>query len=368
MKDFYSFDEFSIPLWVKALFWGFYMVVFVYAVWKLLIKAPRNKREVEVNYLIVLYFAAYAVFYCVNPDYFSYRAWLYGLDFTYWNKEVVYVDIILICRSLPVTYPYEVFRLIVWGGAVLLAYHTFRMYKEMALPGLVFLFLFVFHSSTFSYARASLAMAVYFFGISVHLCLKDPSLRIWGIIAAIFSFFLHREMLVGIAVLPCILIPFERKHMTRLSIIWLIIAVATITYFKSNFQIFDAMFDNDDISSKIESYNETAQGSFRLSTLVNYLKYFFPFYVITKCILKRTPPMPILGMYRITYAVIMSSAAFMIVFGLRSVYTYRVLYITMIPLTLLVGYCYCNGYFTKKQILILFILALLSNSTRFINA
>ena len=87
MKDFYSFDELSIPLWIKALFWGLYMVIFVYTVWKTILAKHKDKQNMEVSKLFVLYFALYAVFYCVNPDYFSYRNWMSGLDITIWEKE-----------------------------------------------------------------------------------------------------------------------------------------------------------------------------------------------------------------------------------------------------------------------------------------
>ena len=58
MKYIYSFDEYSIPMSVKVLFWGLYMVVFVYAVWKMLLMAPKDTRKVEVGKWIVLFFAA----------------------------------------------------------------------------------------------------------------------------------------------------------------------------------------------------------------------------------------------------------------------------------------------------------------------
>ena len=62
MKDFYSFDEFSMPIEIKVLFWGFYMVMFLYVVKKMLFSTPIKKRHLKVSSLIVLYFTVYAVF------------------------------------------------------------------------------------------------------------------------------------------------------------------------------------------------------------------------------------------------------------------------------------------------------------------
>lgn len=369
MKDFYSFDEFSIPMSVRFLFWGLYMVVFVYAVWKTMLSAPKDRRYMEVSKLFILFFAAYAVFYCINPDYFRYRDWIYGRDFDLWNKEVFYVYVVMLCRILPFNYPFEVFRFIVWGGAVLIAYLTFRKYREMSAPCLTLLLLFVFYSNTFCYARASLGMAVYFFGVALILHSCKLAIRLLGIGVALSSILFHQEMLIGIALLPSLLIPFERKEFTFLSVLLLIAAAITISYVNSHLEIFDSMFDNDDLSSKINEFNDDEQGVFRLSTLVKYLNFFYPLYLITKCFWKKKQvPTTIGGMYRVSYSIIMASVAFMIVFGLRSVFVYRVLYISMIPLSLLVGYCYCNGYFKDRHIAIMLFLALLSNSIRIINA
>ena len=98
MKDFYSFDEFSIPLWVITLFWSLYMIVFVYAVWKTLLSTTRYKKQTVVTALFGVFFTLYVVFYCVNPDYFRYRNWLYSFDFSIWAKEKFYFYVILFCR------------------------------------------------------------------------------------------------------------------------------------------------------------------------------------------------------------------------------------------------------------------------------
>lgn len=365
MQYFYNFDEYSIPYRVKVLFWGFYMVVFVYAVWKTLLSTPKRKKDITC--LFGVFFALYAMFYCINPDYFRYRDWIYEREFDFWEKEQFYVYTIFFCRLLPFDYPYEVFRFIVWGGAVFIAYHSFRMYRDVLLPGLVLLLLFVFFCGYFSYGRASLAMAVYFFGITLYLCYKFPW-RIMGIVMAILSYFLHHEMIVAIALLPCLFIPFEKKKMVHLSIIGLIVLIIALSYLTSYMEYLDSIIGNEDISTKIEDFSEQEQGAFRLSTLIKYLNFFYPFYLITKFFWERNVHHSVTGMYRITYGILMVSVAFMIVAGARSVFCYRIMYIAMIPLALLIGYGYCERYFKMKHFLIMMLIALLSNSVRFINA
>ena len=153
-----------------------------------------------------------------------------------------------------------------------------------------------------------------------------------------------------------------------MSVLSLIVTIIALSYLNTYMQFLDSMFDNDEFTSKIENYNEKGQGSFRLSTLIKYLNFFYPFYLITKYFWKKKEPHSLIGMYRVTYGILMVSVAFMVVAGSRSVFSYRVMYISMIPLALLTTYCYCHRYFTKKQFLAMLILALLSNSIRFINA
>lgn len=369
MKLVYNFDGESIPAWVQLLFWLLYMVIFVYAFKKTVLSWNRNKRYNDITWLFIVYFILYAIFYCVNDDYFQYRYWLYGFDFSYWGKEMFYVYAILFSRRLPFEYQFEVFRLIVWGGAFSIAYYIYRMYRGLLLPGLTLLLLFVFYSSAFCYGRASLAMAVYFLGIALYLGLgnKGVFLKILGVVIAIFSYSFHHEMLVGIALLPCLFIKFEKRSMSYFSLLGLVIAMIALTYLSSYAQYLDSLFDNDELSSKVENFAEKEQGAFRLSTLIKYLDYFYPFFLITKHFWNRKVPYFIAGMYRITYGILMVSFAFMVVLGSRSVFSYRIMYITMIPLALLISYGYYNKFFTKNQFLIMMLFALLTNSIRFIN-
>ncbi len=368
MNNFYSFDEYSIPLWIKALFWGLYMVVFVYAVWKLLLAAPQNKRHVNASYLILLYFTAYAVFYCVNSDYFRYREWLNVPAFVNWQKEQVYTYIIMFCRSLPTRHSFELFRLIVWGGGLLLVFCTTQMGRRFLNPELVLMFLFVFFCGHFSYARVSLAMAVFFMGVGICMWVKHPLAKILGVGVAMCSYFFHHELIVGVALLPCMLLPFERKRAKKYSLILFAVIVAGIIYINSNLALLEDIFGNDEMADKIEYFNEKEQGAFRMSTFINYLNIFYPFFLITMSFHKhKCRRKAVAGMYRITFVLLMVTLAFFIVSGERSIYAYRVLYIMIIPLSIMIAYCYNQGFFKNYQLAIMFFLALLTNSVRLIN-
>ena len=366
MKLVFNFKGDAIPMWVQLLFWLLYLVVFVYAIKKTAISWDKDKRYRNVSWVFAIFFVLYAIFYCINDDYFSYRDWIYGRNFNFWGKEQFYAYIILFCRSLHFDYPYELFRLIVWGGAVFLSYQTYRLYRR--LPGLALLLLFVFFAGTFCYARASLAMAVYFFGVALFLRRREKYLKTLGIAIALSSYLFHHEMIICIALLPCLFIPFEKKEFSYITLFLLLGAIVAVSFASSNLKFFDQMMDND-ITSKIEQMNQKGQGVLRLSTLIKYLNFFFPFCLITLALWKRKRlPRSIAGMYRITCGILVMSVAFMAVFGLRDVYAYRIMYISMIPMVLLITYGYRRRLIPKGQLLIMLAIALLSNSIRFINS
>lgn len=369
MKNFYSFDELTIPLEVKALFGGLYMVIVVYAVIKTLLAAPRNKRYVGASGFVALYFTVYAMFYCVNPDYFSYREWMNFPMFMDWNREQVYFFIIIFCRLIPFDYPFELFRLIVWGGGLLLVIFLARMYRSLLRPGLVILFLFVFYSGTYSYARGSLAMAVYFLGVGIFLWRKDHLSKVSGLALAISSYFFHHEMIIGIGALLCLMLPLEKKKSLPLVVAMLGVMMLGLLFINSNLGLMQSVFGADEIAEKMKTYNEREQGIFRASTAVSYLDFFYPSFLIMgffyRC--KRLPK-AIAGLFRVTLVLLLATIAFFVVSGSRSTYTYRVLYISIIPMSILMAYCYNQGFFKKYQYVIMILIAIVANCMRLIQA
>ena len=373
MKHFYNFDELTMPIWIKVVILGFYLVVFVYAVRKTIIAVPKSKRKVDASGLIVLYFTIYAMFYCVNPDYFSYRDWMNinmkELNMEFWTNEDIYAYIIMFCQSLNISYPYELFRLIVWGGGILLVMFTTKMYRSIQMPGLIIMFLFVLYSGTFSYGRVSLAMAVYFMGVSILMWGKSGLVKLLGVILALSSYFFHHQMVIGIGLLPGIILPFEKKKTIVFALLLLGMMMAVIYYINSNVSLMQSVLGADELAEKMETYNEREQGLFRVSTAVGYFNIFLPFVFVTFFFYQQKQlPKPIVGIYRITFILLMATVAFFVVSGSRSTYTYRVLYINIIPVSILVAYCFNQGYFKSLHLLIMLGLALLTNSMRLINS
>ena len=372
MKQIYNFDDMSIPIWIRILYWVLYLIVFLYAIKKTVLVVPGDKRKVDADRWILLYFTLYAMFYCINTDYFSYRDWM-NINFNernlvYWGKEMFYAYVIMFCQSLGISYPFELFRLIVWGGALLLVFFTARLCRDFLAPHLVILFLFVFSCTTFSYARVSLGMAVFFMGIIVIMWGKKNSQKLLGIVLALCSYFFHHEMIIGIGLLPGIILPFEKKKTIVFALTLLGMMMAVIYYINSNVSLLETVFGADELAEKMNTYNERGQGVFRMSTALKYINIFLPFVFVTFFFYRQKQlPKPIVGIHRITFLLMLATVAFFVISGPRSTYTYRVLYISIIPVSILVTYCFNQGYFKNSHLFIMFGFALLTNCMGIIN-
>jgi len=282
-----------------------------------------------------------------------------------WPREKVYAYIIYFCQSLDISYPYELFRLLVWGLGLVLVFFTAKMYRSIMMPGLVMMFLFSLYRGTYSYGRVSLGMAVFFMGVSILMWGKNGLLKFLGVVLAISSYFFHHQMIICIGLLPAVILPFEKKRTIVFALLLLGMMMAVIYYITSHVSLMESVFGADELAEKMETYNEKDRGAFRVSTAVGYLNIFLPFVFVTfffyGC---KNLPKPIVGIYRVTFLLIMAMISFFVVSGPRSTYTYRVLYMAIIPNSILISYCFNKGYFKNYQLAIVFFLALVTNSLR----
>lgn len=93
---------------------------------------------------------------------------------------------------------YIVFRFFVWGTALLLFYKTVKL---LNLNCSVALFFFCsIYLIWFSYARASLAMSLMFYGCTIYNKHKLKN-KLFGIVFIILSYYLHKSALFGIAII-----------------------------------------------------------------------------------------------------------------------------------------------------------------------
>ena len=249
----------------------FYLLIIVIAwKWKL------NEKPKTLTWILALLFCLFSYF---NSDYFHYEEDLMQLDQSY--KDFFYYYIAEISGRV-----YWLFRLIIWGSALLLFYFTSN---RLGLHKNLSIFVFsVFFLPTFCYARASLAMALYFDGLSF-LVSPKPNHKIFsfiiGLLFILSSFLGHRSFLVIIALTPVIFIRFRKWHM-----IVLILAFPFILEIIKG--LLTQMMGGTILSGEgFESFSESAtryselnrvdrNWKYQLITNLKYVGFYIPFIVI----------------------------------------------------------------------------------------
>lgn len=146
-----------------------------------------------VSMFLILIFCLYSFW---GKDWFGYLSYYQEIKRggTVSSLEDVYNWIGRLCPS------YAIFRLIIWGSALLFFFKTI---KRLTLDWDTVLFFFCsIYLIWFSYARVSLAMAVIFYGYSLmYSSRKRFSLKyIFGILLILASFYLHKSSIFAIVV------------------------------------------------------------------------------------------------------------------------------------------------------------------------
>lgn len=170
----------------------------------------RNKRyPVQITWILILVFCLYAFW---DTDYFSFRYIFHTELEDFRDPLYSYIGEISFDS-------YTIFRLLIWGTAIYLFRRTVdRLNISYNVAAYIFT---VFFLLTFSYARVSLGMAMYFYGISFIIRPNQANKFwsiVWGLIFIGCSYFGHRSMLALIALTPLALVQLNRKIFIMIAI------------------------------------------------------------------------------------------------------------------------------------------------------
>lgn len=358
---FRQFEEGELPSWIYVLFISIYILVFLYGV--IYVRKDNlfydNNNRIK-SVIFVCFFIIFAVFYCINSDYFSYRIWVdsYAWILSDFSKEIVYAYIVDLVQG-----NYELFRLMVWGSALLIVSQCYRIMGAQVF--LTMLILFVLFFDRICYARASLGMSIYYLGISIIIYGNEVySYKhvILGILISLLSFAFHREMIVPILMLPILIPIINTNNFHKLFLLIFIIVVGLAILIGSQA---DGFFSND-LAGKIEEAQESInEGIYNATSISNYIKliwrysiFYLPFFVVTKKIYDLNKREIIVdndlfSFYKITAAIIVCATALCVVYGFGTIFFYRVLYMTTIPIALLVFKLYQQQYINNNYVILL---------------
>lgn len=211
-------------------------------------RVPRPQRRL--SYLIIILFCLFSFW---GSDWFHY-AEKYSLmveDYQTTIESVYY----FIAQNLSPNY--LVFRMVIWGGGLILLYFTVkRLDINIDLFLLVFGCIWVIY---FSYARVSLAMAVLFFGSS--FLIKPIGKNyifsyIIGVALIALSIYFHKSALWGVAIVT--LSAFTNRLGKKASILFVLL-FPLLVYFVRGFLIDFMASGFDAEEGLIESYASSGQ-------------------------------------------------------------------------------------------------------------
>lgn len=312
----------------------------------------KTKGTVPLLFLII----AFAVTAWYTGDFWGYQGIVksYRPDPSFISLEVLYGFIIEVSNN-----NYLFFRIVVWGSAAVLYLLIAKIFKVNTLLSLFVMF--ILYVTVFSYARATLAMAIYFLGFTIFtkgIELNKKINIIFGLAILVSSYFYHSSMAVMIILAVFYFVPISKKSIILIIILAVLIG-STINQLTDSFMGYMLGFDDARISEKMGSYlnkeeREVVDRSlFGIIGLIwEYIPFYLTFLIISRIMFKEDQsklPKSIVGLYRISFIVVLLSTALLVFTSKSYILFYRYLYMSFIPLSILTVFMFTKGYMSKRQ-------------------
>lgn len=296
-------------------------------------------KRVKLYWYVILMSILYALTNFVDTDYFHYYRYVSHLSHGIEDNTVepVYSEIAKLTF-----FNYLLFRFVIWGLAFFLLYRA--SLKLRIKPDFVFYTLFVLYINLFTYARASLGMAVAFLGITLIISAKkDAVIKIGGIIILLSSALFHSSMIVIVA---CSMIAYVLRWSKR----WIIIYLIAIPCLTVGLRlIMDYLLNMDGVEglifSKLLYYSElesvhdrTLLGKIQYSLEI--LSFVIPLFFIAKRVYFQSSGICLnskcneLFLFKTAFVLVGVSIAFLFIGLQTEVFSYRVRYMAIIPIVL----------------------------------
>ena len=292
----------------------------------------------------------------VDSDFFHYNEFMTEFNNLFIDEEDVRVEIFYQYLISFINGNYALFRLVVWGGAALIAVWVARVYRANSY-NMLFVIL-AGYIVIFSYARATLAVAVLTLGVAM-LCTASDKKRmlksiqiIAGLAIAMCSIYFHRSILPVLAVTVgwCLL---PRKRLFAKGAIWffVVLVILCAIVIKWGFEELTTIANawQDDESGtldKIEHYRsmkgESSNINGYISLVIKYSTFYIPFFVIAHALRKPNIMEKVDGrtvkLYLFVVMMLAFATSFLFIGSDSDVLYYRYLYMSFIPLALLISY------------------------------
>lgn len=254
---------------------------------------------------------------------------------------------------MDVSSTYTMFRTLVWGTASLLFYKTI---ERLGLPIRYTLFLFVpIYLLTFSYARVSLALAVFFYGYSFlikpHCYYKLNSFIVGGLLIFV-SYFLHKSMLFMI-----ILFPFSffklRKVYIYAALAFIPICITFLNTDFARIMTSGNLLDADSMQfTSFSSYSNKKDTIKGIGILISrVLSWGGLYYLLVEFVRtyfrEEELDKPFSRILNLVFISLIVTLPFFFMKGTNQILFYRFLYMSYIPVILIISYLSSNSMVTN---------------------
>lgn len=322
----------------------------------LLILSKKINKKGNYNLVIMVLCIFFCLFSFYGGDYFSYQ---YTFEqHKYEGANIPLEDIyITLIEILPT---YVIFRLVIWGGGLILFYLSSRF---LQLKTSRFLYLYVvFLLLTFSYARVSLGMSIVMFGYSLLISPRgNMAYKIIGVACILCSTMFHRTIILPAALSLLSLISLNRFRLGLMLLLLPVIIILINHYFNS--MIFESgMLDESQLRKATSYLSDSHQKERGIGALINFtLQYaavYYGLYVLVRTYFKRKIKISPWEKKLFTFCILMSAVGTSMYFVPNAfVFFYRIMSLTKFPILLVI--CALYPYIKRNQIRIFITLALL---------
>lgn len=347
-----------------------YICVIVYN-WNIINKRNfcigEKDRIITKIFFLVLLFAVTPFF---SGDFYHYIEWVEEAN-VQWNIDALSrIEVAYQYISSFVDGSYFPFRIIVWGSEILLICYTARR-LNISIKLSLYLIILLF-PVLYAYARASLAMAIYFYGLSYLLNpskFKILSYAIGLVIIFVCPLF-HRSMYFLLAITPLILLPIFFSIRSKWKMIFYTIAVILSVYMFSKILMFldlTEIIGDETLQEKLNSYSEREKGeagpagmlkkilemTFRWGSVLLFYKY---------CLSKIQEKHTIVEkLFVFSVTILLIGLSFSYCGDEFFTLSYRISAMYFIPFTLMVAYSYQCGFIKPRYIKYICFLAIICN-------
>lgn len=306
-----------------------------------------NKRRYYISVILFFFICIYAYF---DTDYFHYRDIVHTIAYGYnrSNIEDIYIEIVQLVDA-----NYFLFRLLIWGTAIILSLWLAKV-SRLYLPLFLFIFVGLFVSK-FAYARVSLAMALAFSAIPLLFREERTSLIkvILGICLLSSSVIFHKTAFFAILIIlvASLTINMGKKKLNLYLLLFpvfiLLVDNIVLPYIFSDGESLNKYIDIESAQGYMKASKISGRGiGIIIANILERTPYYLVVLLYVKLIYRKQLnqfPIHIKMFANVTFYIVTISTIFLFITSVNtSILYYRFLYFSIIPGAAFLTYCIQN--------------------------